>query len=103
MDLDHRVAVVLTQLHKKTMFHEQEVAEIVGAPVIRTFPNDYPAVHRALTNGTLLPAASELGKGFADFASLLMEQKVSAKPATQRRRFLEYVAFAPMSALGGRD
>ena len=95
MDLDHRVAVVLTRLQKKAAFGDQEVAEIVGAPVIRTFPNDYPAVHRALTNGTLLPAASELGAGFAEFAGLLAEQKVPARLNSPRRRFLEFVSSAP--------
>jgi pilus assembly protein CpaE len=99
MDLDHRVAVVLNRTTKKTIFDEQEVAEMVGAPVIRTFPNDYPAIHRSLSSATLLPAASELGAAFAEFAGLLTGQKLPVRPSSPRRKFLEFVSSAPSPVL----
>ncbi len=95
LDLDHRVAVVLNRTHKRSFLQEQEVAEMVGTPVIQTFPNDYPAVQRSLTNGTLLPAASGLGAAFTDFAGLLAEQKVPTRQSSPRRKFLEFVSSAP--------
>lgn len=103
MDLDHRVAVVMTRLQKKVLFSEEQVAEMVGAPVIRTFPNDYAGVQKALENGTLVPADSELGAAFADFAGVLMEQKIAPKPAGQRRKFLEFISSGPALAFRGRQ
>ena len=102
MDLDHRVAVIVTRIQKKNLLSEEEVAEVVGAPVIRVFPNDYAGVQHALEHGTLLSADSELGSAFADFAGVLMEQKVPPKPAAQRRRFLEFISSGPALAFRSR-
>lgn len=94
MDLDHRVAVVLNRADRKSMLSGQEVAEMVGAPVIRTLPNDYAAVHRSLTNATLLPAGSELGAAVTELAGLLAEQKMPARVNSPHRKFLEFVSSA---------
>lgn len=91
IDLDHRASVVLTRLQKRGALSEEKVEDLVGAPVIRAFPNDYPGVHRALNLGTMLPSKSELGKAFAEFADSLITEKPAVRTNSYHRKFLEFI------------
>jgi Flp pilus assembly CpaE family ATPase len=93
-DLDARVSVILNRVSKKPLFTVKQVAELVGAPVVRSFPNDYQGVARALTSGTLVEVDSELGKSYAEFAeTLLTDEPAAVGPKTDpRRKFLEFLA-----------
>ncbi|HEV2201912.1 MAG TPA: hypothetical protein VGR73_19000 [Bryobacteraceae bacterium] len=100
LDLSGRVSVVLNRAHKRQLLSSQSVAEIVGAPVVQTFANDYQGVARALTNGKLVEPGSELGKGFAEFAESLLGQDATAGPkASAKRKFLEFLAVTPQTSL----
>jgi pilus assembly protein CpaE len=101
MDLDRRVSVVLTRLQKKSTFTEKDVTELVEAPVLRTFPNDYPTIQRSLETGTLVPKSSELGKSFEEFAGVLAEQRAPTK-TTYKHKFLEFTSPIPSLVLRGR-
>jgi pilus assembly protein CpaE len=93
-DLDSRVSVILNRVSKKPLFTTKEVAEVVGAPVLRSFPNDYLGVARALTSGKLVETTSELGKAYGDFADSILtdEPGVGGVKTDSKRKFLEFLA-----------
>ena len=91
MDLDGRVAVVLNRCSRKPLFTKEQVEDVLGVPVLRTFGNDYMGVNRAVTNGHSVEPESELGRQFDQFAAELLERK-QAPPPPAKRRFLEYFA-----------
>jgi pilus assembly protein CpaE len=95
-DLDGRVSVILNRCQKKATFSKQQVEEILGMTVLSTFPNDYLRVNRALTEGTCVDPASELGKSFAAFAQELLERRVVAQG--EKKKFLEFFAVPPRTA-----
>jgi Flp pilus assembly CpaE family ATPase len=96
-ELESRVAIILNRVGRKPLFTEKQVAELVGAPVVWKFPNDYVGVYRALTEGTLIDPASELGKSFTDFAESLFHEKplMGGLKNEVKRKFLEFLAVAP--------
>lgn len=97
-ELDTRVGVILNRAAKKAIFSKQQVEEILGIPVTYTFPNDYVAVTRAMTAGTFLEPASDLGKMFTEFASDLVERRTAAPEG--KRKFLEFFAVPTRLASG---
>jgi pilus assembly protein CpaE len=98
LDLDTRVAVVLNRVQKKGIFTKAQVEEILGTPVVKTFPNDYHGVNRALTQGTCIEADSEMGKAFSQFAAELLDRKPENAP-DQKKKFLEFFAVPTSRAL----
>jgi pilus assembly protein CpaE len=94
LDLDGRVSVLLNRCVKKAVFSKQQVEEILGVPVARTFPNDYIGVNRAMTEGTCLDPTSEMGKAFTQFASELVDRR-PAGGEDPKRKFLEFFAIPP--------
>lgn len=97
-ELDTRVGVILNRTTKKAIFSKQQVEEILGIPVTHTFPNDYAGVTRAMTAGTFLEPASELGKMFTEFAADLVERRTAASEG--KRKFLEFFAVPARLASG---
>lgn len=95
-DLDSRVSIILNRCLKKATFTKQQVEEILGMPVLTTFPNDYLRVNRALTEGTCVDPNSELGKSFAAFATELLERRVVAQG--EKKKFLEFFAVPSRTA-----
>ena len=91
LDLGGRISVVLNRVHRKTTFTKNEVEKLLDAPVVNVFPNDYPAVHLALAEGTALPAGSALGTAFSSFAESLIKEKIPQASA-QKRKFFEFFA-----------
>ncbi len=97
MDLDSRVSVVLNRVQKKAIFTTAQVEEILGTPVVKTFPNDYHGVNRALTQGTCIEADSEMGKAFMQFANELVDPKTGHPDA--KKKFIEFFAVQTPGAL----
>jgi pilus assembly protein CpaE len=102
LNLAGRVGIILNRTHKRALFSPQGVTDIVGAPVIRSFPNDYLGVSRALTGGTLVDPTSELGKGFTEFGEFLLAQEQPAAKPSAKRKFLEFLS-VPSPVSTGRD
>ena len=93
-DLDSRVSVILNRSLKKAAFTKAQVEEILGMPVLATFPNDYLRVNRALTEGKWVNPESDLGKAFATFAEELLERRVVGQ-GDSKKKFLEFFAVPP--------
>lgn len=93
MDLGDRMSVILNRFNRRGTISEAQVEEILGLPVQMCIPNDYQAVQRALTAGTPLPQASELGKTFDELARSTQKKKEPIQP--KKRRFIEYFSIVP--------
>ena len=102
LDLDSRVSVILNRVSKKSLMSVKQVAEIVGAPVLRSFPNDYVGVAQALHEATLVSPASELGKAYTEFAETLIgtESPATTKaPPSTKRKFLDFLTVPSQAGL----
>jgi pilus assembly protein CpaE len=101
LDLDSRVSVVLYRCQKKVLFTKDQVQEILGVPVVKTFANDYHGVNRSVTNGTCIDPATEMGKEFNEFAQDLLDVRATAAP--EKKKFLEYFAVQPRTLEGSNS
>jgi len=97
LDLEGRVGIVLNRLSKKPLFTKEQVAEIVGVPVIDTVPNDYDGVNNATASGTFVDEKSDLGKHYTRIATKLIE--AHAPQSKGKRKFLEHFALPGATAL----
>ncbi len=99
LDLDSRVGIILNRCQKKAVFSKEQVEEILGVPVMKTFPNDYLGVNRAVTAGTIIDINSDLGKSFTQFANDLLDRKVMG--TGEKKKFLEFFAVQPRTLASG--
>jgi len=90
LDLEGRISVVLNRVSKKPLFTREQVAEVVGAPVLDVVPNDYEGVNNATANGTVVDEKSDLGKHYALVAAKLIEAQ--APVVKGKRKFLQHFA-----------
>jgi pilus assembly protein CpaE len=94
MDLGDRVRVLLNRYAKRTSISPAEVEQVVGAPVMMTFANDYAKVARAIQEGGAIEQTCELGRGCAELAGHMLDKKLAA--ATEpKRKFVEYFNISP--------
>ena len=94
MDLGDRVRVLLNRYVKRTSISPAEVEQVVGAPVMMTFTNDYARVARAIQEGGAIEQTSELGRGCAELAGKMLDKKLSAE-LSLNRKFVEYFNISP--------
>jgi pilus assembly protein CpaE len=88
-DLDSRVSVILNRSLKKAVISKEQVEQLLGMPVLATFPNDYLRVNRSLTEGKWVDPDSDLGKAFVTFATELVERRAQGEG---KKKFLEFFA-----------
>jgi pilus assembly protein CpaE len=94
MGLGDRVRLLLNRYSRRSSILPSEVEEVVGAPVMMTFPNDYACVVDAMTEGTAVEATSDLGQACDGLGAYLAKRK-AAKPVEPRRKFVEYLNLTP--------
>lgn len=87
-DLHSRVGVVLNRSQKKAVFSHEQVEELLGIQVIKTFPNDYNGVNHAMRDGGCISPSSAMGKVFDQFAQELLDRE-TAEQRNKKRKFLE--------------
>lgn len=88
-DLSDRVSIILNRVHKKALFTREQVEEMLGQRVARTFPNDYHGVNEAVAEGTVVAQGSPLGKGTEEFADSLL-QIAQPKRTNEKHKFMEH-------------
>jgi pilus assembly protein CpaE len=88
-DLESRVLVVMNRCHKKPLFTKAQVEELLGVPVVQTFPNDYTGINKAMTAGKWIDPESEIGEMCTEFAKSLIEKKSVPK---EPKKFLEFLS-----------
>jgi ABC-type phosphate/phosphonate transport system substrate-binding protein len=79
----------MNRCHKKPLFTKAQVEELLGVPVVQTFPNDYNGINKAMTAGKWIDQESEIGEMCTEFAKALMEKKNIAK---EPKKFLEFLS-----------
>ena len=63
--------------------------ELLGLPVVQSFPNDYVGVNKAMTAGKWMEPDTEMGQRFSEFAKSLIEKKAALK---EPKKFLEFLS-----------
>jgi len=94
MELSSKVCILLNRHLKRGSVTASEVEQIVGAPVMMAFPNDYGRVAKAIREGGPVDAASDLGKNFAELGTQMREKAIESK-SESKRRFVEYFNISP--------
>ena len=97
LDLEGRIGIVLNRVSKKPLFTREQVAEIVGAPVVDIVPNDYECVNNATHNGSFVDEKSGLGKQYAQIAGKLIQAQ--GPHPNGKRKFLQHFAITTSTAL----
>jgi pilus assembly protein CpaE len=87
-DLADRVSIILNRVHKKALFTMQQVEDVLGQRVSRTFPNDYHGINQAAADGTAIAQGSPIGKGALEFADVLLQNAQPKQPV--KHKFLEH-------------
>ncbi len=98
LDLEDRVSVLVNRLTNRPVITPEQIEQILGLPVMMTFPNDYNGVHRALTAGRAIELNTELGRGFHRLAQSLLEKRPPTAAVPVKKRFIEYFSVAPSRA-----
>jgi len=80
---------VLNRVLKKPLFTKAQVEELLGLPVVQSFPNDYVGVNKAMTAGKWMEPETEMGRMFAEFAKSLVDKKPAGK---EPKKFLEFLS-----------
>lgn len=94
LDLHERVCVLLNRCQKRPLISPEQVEQLLGVPVMMTFPNDYQGVHRALTFGRWVEQTSELGKQFTLLAQAMLDNRhVTFRDG--RKKFIEFFSVIP--------
>jgi pilus assembly protein CpaE len=94
IDLGDRVSILLNRYHKRNTIGPSQVEDVVRAPVLMTFQNDYNRITASIAAGGAVDHASELGQQYAALSSYMREKSQKA-PAASRRSFVEYFNVSP--------
>ena len=82
---EERIGILLNRWHRSDPA-PAELARIIQKPVLKSFPNDYPAVRAAVAAGSSVPFDSKLGNAFIEFAArLIHEPAVNHQPSLTGR------------------
>lgn len=92
LELEDRVAVLLNRSNKRAIVSSAEVEKLTGLPVAMELPNDYPGVHKALSDARPVNARSDLGRCYSELARRIFSKEAQAK---RPRRFVEYFSLTP--------
>src|SRR5271166_1268838 len=94
LDLADRVSVLLTRCQKRPLITPQQIEQLLGLPVLMTFPNDYQGVHRALTFGRWVDVSSELGKQCAALAQTITQDR-TIRAVEKKSKVADYFSIIP--------
>ena len=87
-----RFQMVVNRLNRKDEISTADMEKIFTCSVFATFPNDYYALHKAVTRAEPLPADCELGRAVeqatARIAGLALKDKRSGAPVVQQKPVL---------------
>ncbi len=67
---DERLGVIVNRWHR-TDPDPDEIASMIGKPILKTLPNDYAQVRAAIAEGRGVDPESELGRTYAEFSAQL--------------------------------
>lgn len=79
-----RTSVLLNRHHRSDPAPAR-IASLLGQEIAKVFPNDYPLVQAAISAAAPVPADSQLGRAFQDFAAELVNESVAVQPSFKSR------------------
>lgn len=98
MNLGDKVSILLNRVEKRSVFSIQEIEKLIGFRVRFSCVNDDKRVLDAVTGGSHVDPACELGKQFEAIAAYMLGLDGPRTPAQARkRRFVEYFSMTPQS------
>jgi len=103
MDLEGRVSIILNRVPKDPVLSLEQVEQVLGMKVLRSFSNDYLAVSKATAAAECVDPKSKLGRQYSQFANELLNRVQEPLP-DRRRKLLDLFTPAPIStALAVRE
>jgi pilus assembly protein CpaE len=98
MNLGDKVSILLNRVEKRSGFSIQEIEKLVGFRVRFSCVSDDKRILDAVTAGTQVDPACELGKQFEAIASYMLGASgAQAAKSPPQRRFVEYFAITPQT------
>lgn len=95
MDLAERVSVLVNRYNKRSPIDVDQVEQLVGAPVLMTFANDYTRLTKAVAEGKPVDGTCELGRQCQALGEFMLDKKPAIAVREARRRFVEYFSISP--------
>ena len=93
LDLEDRVAVLVNRFASGDVLNQNQIQQLLGVPVMKMVPNNYPEVNRAIEGGQCVPGDSKLGRVFEQFACSLLE-RAPAGAEEKKTRLLDFFSSA---------
>ena len=89
-DLESRVSVVLNRCHKKPLFTKEQVEELLGLPVVQSFPERLRRRQQGDDRGAGgWNPDTDMGQMVSEFVKTLIDKKTVAK---EPKKFLEFLS-----------
>jgi pilus assembly protein CpaE len=101
LGLEDRVVVVTNRSASRDVLNQKQIQELLGVPVMKTIPNNYPEVNRAIEAGKWVSADSKLGRIFEQLACDLLEQG-APRDADDKKKRLTGLFSTAREAVSGR-
>jgi Flp pilus assembly CpaE family ATPase len=93
LGLGEQVLVVLNRVTRHPLFSKDHVEDVLDAPVVATFSNDYAAFSDAGSRGTTLDFQSPIGRECIAFVDKL-RQKAAPSARGRHPKFLRHFTLA---------
>ncbi len=97
MNLDGRVSVILNRVPKDPILTLDQVQQVLGVKVLRSFSNDYAAISRATAAAECVDPKSKLGRQYAEFAAELLERAPQSQAPERKRKLFDLFAVSGTS------
>jgi pilus assembly protein CpaE len=94
LDLADRVGVIVNRFPKRSAVSPGQIQDLLGVPVFRIVPNDYPAVMKAMNNARYVDPETELGRAYEEIGRALCERK-NAAAESKKKKFIEFFSMQP--------
>ena len=75
----HRLNVILNRMPKRSELTLDEVEAMLGHPIYATLPNEYNELYNAYSEGSLVPASSNLARHYARVAAKIAGLEIRNK------------------------
>jgi pilus assembly protein CpaE len=94
LQLADKVAVLLNRTTKTQMFSRDEIQDVVGVPVVLSFPDDPNTVFESAKTASAVNPKTELARQIRTLADMLINKKAPSA-AVKKQRFVDYFSIVP--------
>ena len=94
LQLADKVVVLLNRTTKAQMFSRDEIQDVVGVPVLLSFPDDPNTVFESAKTASAVNPKTELARQIRTLADMLINKK-APNVAAKKQRFVDYFSIVP--------